>query len=105
MADAQSNGKGKWIAIVSTFVSFAVGVIFAAYVLGQRTGKVIELGKEMDDWKREWKEVHAPHIERMDSRGTLSFEHFHQEYLRNQQRREEQLKDLDKRVRELERKP
>jgi hypothetical protein len=90
-----ANGK-KWIAVISTVVSFFIGVVFAAYVLGQRTGKVLEL----QDWKSET----APRIERMDGQGTLSFKLFHEEYLRTQGRQEEALRDLDKRVRELEKK-
>jgi len=89
----QPNGK-KWIAIISTVVSFFIGVVFAAYVLGQRTGKVLEL----QDWKSET----APRIERMDGQGTLSFKLFHEEYLRTQARQEDALRDLDKRLRELE---
>jgi hypothetical protein len=41
----------------------------------------------------------------MDSQGTLSFELFHKEYDRTQHRQEETLKELDKRLREVERKP
>jgi hypothetical protein len=88
------NGKAKWIAIGSTILSFLVGVIFAAYILGQRTGKVLDLN--------EWKSETAPRIERMDASGTISFKLFHEEYLRTQTRQEEMLKDLDKRVRQLE---
>ena len=52
-----------------------------------------------------WKTETAPIIKRMDTTGTLSFDLFHKEYLRTQQRQEETLKELDKRLRELERKP
>jgi hypothetical protein len=84
------NGKAKWIAIASTVVSFVVGIIFAAYVLGQRTGKVLEL----HDWKTET----APRIERMDSQGTTSFKIFHEEYLRTQSRQEAKLLELEQRL-------
>ena len=52
-----------------------------------------------------WKTETAPIIKRMDTTGTLSFDLFHKEYLRTQSRQEETLKELDKRLRELERKP
>ena len=92
-----NNGNGKkWIAVVSTIISFVVGVVVAAYVVGQRTGTVLEL----QDWKNET----APRIERMDGQGTTSFKIFHVEYLRTQQRQEDNLKEFDKRLRELERK-
>jgi UDP-2,3-diacylglucosamine pyrophosphatase LpxH len=84
------NGKGKWVAIVSTILSFAVGVIFAAYVLGQRTGKVLDL--------QEWKTETVPRLERMDSKGTLSFEGFHDEYLRTQARQEAMLIELEREI-------
>jgi hypothetical protein len=64
-------------------------------------GKDVTVGKDMETGNGNGK-VHAPHIERMDSRGTLSFEHFHSEYLRTQARQEETLRDLDKRVRQIE---
>jgi flagellar basal body-associated protein FliL len=86
MPEEPKNGKGKWIAIVSTILSFAVGVIFAAYVLGQRTGKVLDLN--------EWKTETAPRIERMDAVGTNSFKFFHDEYLRTQARQEAMLIEL-----------
>lgn len=79
-----------------SILSFVGGVILAAYVVGQRTGKVAELV----DWKAET----APRIERMDGQGTLSFKLFHEEYLRTQNRQEETLKELDKRLREVEKK-
>jgi hypothetical protein len=73
--DGNNNGK-RWVAIGSAVLSFVIGVIVASYVLGQRTGKVLDL----QDWKNET----APRIERMDSKGTISFELFHEEKLRTQ---------------------
>jgi hypothetical protein len=96
MADGNGNGR-KWITIGSAILSFAVAVIFATYILGQRTGKVLDL--------ESWRNEAAPRIERMDGQGTLSFKLFHEEYLRTQERQEKKLDDLDKRLRELERKP
>src|SRR4029077_19507812 len=101
--------KGKWIAICTSILSFIAAVIFGAYVLGQRTGKVLDL----HDWKTET----APRIERMDSQGTTSFKIFHDEYLRTQARQEaklieleqlihdKQIEDLKARIQTLERKP
>jgi hypothetical protein len=92
-----------------SILSFVGGVILAAYVVGQRTGKVGELV----DWKTET----VPRLERMDSKGTLSFEGFHDEYLRTQARQEaaltklqeevhdKQITDLKERLLTLERKP
>jgi hypothetical protein len=107
--DNGKNNKTKWVAICASVLSFLAAVIFGAYVLGQRTGKVLDL----HDWKVET----APRIERMDARGTNSFEIFHDEYLRTQARqeaklieleqmiRDKQLEDLKTRLVTLERKP
>jgi flagellar basal body-associated protein FliL len=112
MSDEQQHKNGrtaKWIAIISTIVSLVVGIVFAAYVLGQRTGKVLDIA--------EWKAETAPRIERMDAVGTNSFKFFHDEYLRTQARQEakiaelekmiydKQLEDLKSRLTTLERKP
>jgi hypothetical protein len=109
MADEQKNGKGKWVAIITSGLSFAAAIVFGAYVIGQRTGKVLEL----HDWKTET----VPRLERMDAQGTLSFKNFHEEYLRTQARQEaklaelekmiydKQMEDLKSRMQTLERKP
>jgi hypothetical protein len=86
------NGKAKWIAIVASILSFFAAVIFGAYVLGQRTGKVLDLN--------EWKTETVPRLERMDSQGTLSFKSFHEEYLRTQARQEAKLIELEKDIHE-----
>jgi hypothetical protein len=84
------NGRGKWVAICTSVLSFLAAVIFGAYVLGQRTGKVLDL----HDWKTET----APRIERMDAQGTVSFKLFHDEYLRTQERQEAKLLELEKEI-------
>ena len=102
----ESNDKhSRWVALIKYIGSFSVGVVVAIFLLGGARQRVVTLGKDMENWNKEWREVHQPRIERMDSKGTTSFDLFHQEYLRNQHRQEETMKDLDKRVRELERKP
>ena len=73
------------------------GVIAAGAVIfffGGREAKINDLVT--------WKTETAPIIKRMDTTGTLSFDLFHKEYLRTQQRQEETLKELDERLRELE---
>ena len=87
MDKENNNGKGKWIALFTSVLSFFAAVVFGAYVLGQRTGKVGELVI--------WKNETAPRIERMDAKGTLSFELFHEEYLRTQERQEKRLDKLE----------
>jgi hypothetical protein len=88
--------KSLWLSIGRQALTFAVGVITAAFVLGGTRQKIHDMTV--------WRDQTAPRIERMDSTGTLSFDLFHKEYQRTQTRQEESLKDLDKRVRELEKK-
>jgi hypothetical protein len=97
MPDETHTAVEKWIGIWRYIISFLVGVIVASYVVGGARQKIADVGR--------WKEQTAPRIERMDSQGTLSFELFHKEYDRTQHRQEETLKELDKRLREVERKP
>jgi hypothetical protein len=104
-----SDGKTKWVTIGLPILIAVFSVAGFIYVVGQRTNKIVEVV----DWKAET----APRIERMDSKGTLSFEIFHDEYLRTQSRQEEWLKkverdihdkeisDLKERILTLERRP
>jgi hypothetical protein len=104
---AEDANHSTRVAIISACVSLALSVVFAAYIVGQRTGKVLDIEK--------WREQIAPKIERMDSVGSLSFEHWktaHDKesdhwkaaHAHEHERVESRLKDLDNRVRELERK-
>jgi hypothetical protein len=85
-----------WVGIWKQVISFIVGVVVAAFVVGSARQKVSDLVK--------WKEEIAPKIERMDSKGSLSFDHFHEEYLRTQARQEKRIDQVEKDIRELERK-
>jgi hypothetical protein len=94
-----NNSNNKHAALVNIWryaVSFIIGVIIAAFTVGTARQKVREISV--------WKDETAPRIERMDATGTLSFAHFHAEYLRTQARQEEKLKELEKELKELERK-
>lgn len=93
------------VAIVSACVSLALSIIAAAFIVGQRTGKILDIEK--------WRENIAPKIERMDSVGSLSFEHWKQSHdkesdqwkaahAHEHERVEAKLKDFDKRLRDLE---
>jgi hypothetical protein len=93
-----------WIGVGKQILSGMVGAIVAAFLLGGARQRVVAVGRDMDEWKNEWKTVHAPHIERMDSVGSLSFDHFHKTYEKDQKRIDERLHDLEKNVKELQRK-
>jgi hypothetical protein len=92
------NGDDKqslWIGIGKQVISGMVGAIVAAFLLGGARQKVVAVGRDMDEWKNEWKTVHAPHIERMDSIGSLSFDHFHKQYEKDQARIDKRLEKLE----------
>jgi hypothetical protein len=91
MADGETN---KWVGIWKPILSFFVGVIVASFTVGSARQKVRELVT--------WKDQIAPKIERMDSVGSLSFDHFHKQYEKDQSRIDDRLKELEKEVRELE---
>lgn len=80
------NGKHRWVAIGLPLAIAIVGVLGFIYGIGQRGGKIAEVV----DWKIET----APRIERMDAKGTNSFEIFHDEYLRTQKRQWDELERL-----------
>jgi hypothetical protein len=94
MANGSSDGKTRWITIGLPIVIAAVGVLGFIYAVGQRTNKIVDVV----DWKHDV----APRIERMDSKGTLSFEIFHEEYLRTQSRQEEWLRKIERDVHDKE---
>jgi hypothetical protein len=93
MSDGQSNDKHAWVNTWKHILSFVVGVVVASFVVGTARQKMSDMQK--------WKEETAPRIERMDRVGTTSFDLFHQEYLRTQQRQEEKLKELEKEIKQL----
>jgi hypothetical protein len=92
--DAQQ--KAAWFGIGKQILSFVAGVVIAAFVVGGARQKLRDLAA--------WRDVTAPRIERMDSKGTLSFEIFEKTYEKTQARQEERLKTLEHDVKEIEKK-
>jgi hypothetical protein len=88
--------KTEWFGIGKQILSFVAGVIVAAFVVGGARQKVHDLVI--------WKEEIAPRIERMDSKGTVSFEIFEKNYDKQQERQNERLKELEREVKDLQRK-
>ena len=86
-----------WIGMARTVVSGVIAAGAVIFFFGGREAKINDLVA--------WKIRTEPVIQRMDTTGTLSFDIFHKEYERTQRRQEEALKDLDHRIRDLERKP
>jgi hypothetical protein len=89
-------GIGKQI------LSFVVGVIVAAFILGrnsQRINAVIEWQKEA---QMRWKTDVAPRIERMDRTGSVSFTNFKEHYDAEQAKQYKRLEKLEDQVVHLE---
>jgi hypothetical protein len=95
MPNDDSSAKHMWVGIGKQVLTFVIGVISAAFILGGARQRVNDINS--------WKAKTEPRIERMDSQGTLSFELFHKEYERTQLRQEEKLKELEKEIRTIER--
>jgi hypothetical protein len=91
------ESKRLWLGAARTVVSGVIAAGAVIFFFGGREAKINDLVS--------WKADTAPKIQRMDTTGTLSFDLFHKEYERTQRRQEDTLKELDKRVRELEKKP
>jgi hypothetical protein len=88
--------KRLWMGAARTIVSGIIAATAVIFFFGGREAKINDLVA--------WKARTEPVIQRMDVQGTLSFDLFHKEYERTQRRQEETLKDLDHRIRDLERK-
>jgi hypothetical protein len=106
--------QALWIGVGKQILSGLVGALVAAFLLGGARQRVASLGKDMDDWKKEWKEVHKPHIDRMDSIGSLSFEHWKQAHdkesdewkkahYKEHERVEQQFRDIEAEIKAINR--
>jgi hypothetical protein len=91
MPDQNTN---KWLGIGRYLLSFLAGVIVASFIVGSRSQKMADLVT--------WKEAITPKIERMDSVGSLSFDHFHKQYEKDQAAINERLKALERDMKDVE---
>lgn len=83
------NGT-KWLAIGLPVLVAVSGVLGFMYAIGQRTSKMVEVV--------EWKKETAPRIERIDSKGSVSFELFHIQYDKEQAQQYERIKELERQI-------
>jgi hypothetical protein len=94
VAEEHKSGNGKaWLAVGIPIMAAATAVLGFMYGIGQRGGKITEVV----DWKNET----APRIERMDSKGTVSFELFHVQYDKEQAQQYERIKELERKVEQI----
>ncbi len=82
------------VAIVSALVSLVLSIVFAAYIVGQRTGKVLEI----DHWKKDT----APRIEKMDLEGSVATKNFIRIYDADQAKQYKRIERLEDEVSHLE---
>lgn len=92
----EPHPRTAWVEIGKQVLSFIVGVIVAAFILGRNSQRINDVVQ--------WKTQIAPVIERMDSRGSLSFEHWQRGYDKQELRTEEHFKKLDAEIDELQKK-
>ncbi len=94
--------KDLWIGVGKQILSFVVGIVVAAFILGRNSQKI----NEMISWKQEatqrWKTDVAPRIERMDRQGSISFDNFHKQYEKEQANQYARLQKLEDEVNHLE---
>lgn len=96
-----TDKQAIWVGVGKQVISGVVGALVAAFLLGGARQRVVAVGKDMDEWKTEWKTVHKPHIDRMDSVGSLSFDHWKVGYMKDQKNNEDRLKELEKEVKQI----
>ena len=81
-------------------VSFIVWAVIAIFFLGGSRQKMVTLGRDMDNWKMEWKE-RDKQITRMDLEGSVATKNFIQNYDKEQAKQYERLKHLEDEVNHL----
>jgi uncharacterized membrane-anchored protein YhcB (DUF1043 family) len=100
MSEQHDGKRSMWVGIGEKVVSFVVGVIVAAFILGGARVKVQTLGREMDSWKAEWKEKEKQ-ITRMDLEGSVATKNFIANYDKEQAKQYDRLKHLEDEVNKL----
>ena len=100
---AENNHKRSSIlmGIGIQLVSFIVWAVIAIFFLGGSRQKMVTLGRDMDQWKIEWKE-RDKQITRMDLEGSVATKNFIHNYEKEQAKQYERLKHLEDEVGHLE---
>jgi hypothetical protein len=96
-----SKRSQLWMGIGIQLVSFVVWAIIAIFFLGGSRQKMVTLGRDMDQWKQEWKE-RDKHITKMDLEGSVATKNFVTQYEKEQAKQYERLKHLEDEVSHLE---
>jgi hypothetical protein len=94
--------KHLWIGIGKQIISGLVGAVFAAFLLGGARQKIVTLNKDWENWMESWNTKHGPRLERMDSQGTLSFQHWKVGYDKEQSQQYDRIQKLEEKTSHLE---
>ena len=82
-------------------ISFVIWGLVAIFLLGGSRQRVVPLGRDMDQWKVEWRERNKD-ITRMDLEGSVATKNFIQNYDKEQAKQYDRLKHLEDQVGHLE---
>ena len=94
--------KELWMGVGKQLLSFVVGIIVAAFILGRNSQKINEMIAWKQDVTQRWKADVAPRIERMDRQGSISFENFEVGYEKEQAKQYMRIQKLEDQVAHLE---
>jgi hypothetical protein len=101
MPDEPTHKHSLLVGIGEKVISFVVGMLIAAFFLGGARAKIQTLGRDMDNWKVEWKE-RDKQITRMDLEGSVATKNFVHNYEKEQAQQYARLKHLEDQVGHLE---
>jgi len=99
--DTSSHKHSLWVGVGEKVISFVVGLVVAAFFLGTARQKIQTVGKEMAEWKEEWKHE-KQHITKMDLEGSVATKNFIDHYNKEQGQQYKQLEALQREVKHLE---
>ena len=94
MKEQDDSRHAMWVGLGKQVLSGLVGAIVAAFILGGARQRMADVGS--------WKAEVAPRIERMDSQGTNSFQHWKGSYDKEQNQQYERIQKLETEVAHLE---
>jgi cell shape-determining protein MreC len=93
-----NNRRSLFTGVAGGIITFILTAIATIFLFGRQIGTLRQELNDLVAWKREA----APQITRIDRSGSISFEHFHDAYRKEQAEQYEQLKELKKEVNHLE---
>lgn len=96
----EERKHSMWMGIGEKVISFVIGVVIASFFLGGARAKIQTLGRDMDNWKVEWKERDKA-ITRMDLEGSVATKNFIHTYEAEQAKQYKRLENLEEEVKHI----